>query len=169
MTVEIDSTRLRDALSRLAKQVDDPSKALDAAGQRFAELIRENLGRGVQYDGAPMVPLKSRDGVPLNDTRQHIYNRITSQLQGKDSVIVGMLDGPEHIGAVHQFGATIRPKNGEYLKWKDKAGKFHQAKQVTIPARPFFPISPDGQADIPQGWNDETLETLAESLRAVLG
>ena len=42
--------------------------------------------------------------------------------------------------ATHQFGATIKPKNGKSLSWKiGNVSVF--AKQVVIPARPYLGIS----------------------------
>jgi len=47
-------------------------------------------------------------------------------------------------GAVHQFGATIRPKSGKSLVFR-LGGKTVFARKVTIPARPFLPFSVDGK------------------------
>lgn len=50
--------------------------------------------------------------------------------------------------AIHQYGGTIRPKRAKYLRFrlaggtgkrKGGRGQWAQAKQVTIPARPFVP------------------------------
>jgi phage gpG-like protein len=41
--------------------------------------------------------------------------------------------------AIHQFGGIIRPKSGGRLKFQVN-GQWFSAKQVTIPARPFFPF-----------------------------
>jgi phage virion morphogenesis protein len=42
-------------------------------------------------------------------------------------------------GAVHQFGATIKPKNAKALVFRLGAGgKMVRAKSVTIPARPYL-------------------------------
>lgn len=46
--------------------------------------------------------------------------------------------------ALHQFGGKIQAKNGGYLKFKI-GGKWTSKKEVTIPARPFFPVTPSGQ------------------------
>ena len=39
--------------------------------------------------------------------------------------------------AIHEFGGTIKPKNGKYLKFQIN-GKWIFAKQVTIPKRPYL-------------------------------
>lgn len=141
MTVTIDSARLSTALQSLGRELSDPSEALTDIGRELADKIRARLGRGIQYDGAAMKPLKVRQGVPLNDTRQHIYNRITSQLLGRDTVAVGMFENVP-IGVTHQFGSTKK----------------------RIPARPFLPIDESGNADLPQEWESDLIETIKSAL-----
>lgn len=46
--------------------------------------------------------------------------------------------------AIHQFGGTIKPVNGAFLKFPI-GGAFATVKQVTIPPRPFFPVTAEGQ------------------------
>jgi phage gpG-like protein len=48
-------------------------------------------------------------------------------------------------GAIHQFGGTIKPKNGKYLMFKGKDSRFAKVTQVTIPARPFMPVNASGE------------------------
>ncbi len=141
MTVTIDDSRLRAALQSLGRELTDPSDALADVGRNLADTIRQRLGRGIQYDGTPMKPLKVRKGVPLNDTRQHIYNRINSQLIGRDTVAVGMVENVP-IGVTHQFGSP----------------KKH------IPARPFLPIDPGGNVDLPQEWETDMLDVIKSAL-----
>jgi phage gpG-like protein len=146
VTVTVDDSRLKAALTKLSRQLDDPGETLDDIGQRLADQIRARLGAGIQYDGVPMKPLKVRVGVPLNDTRTHIYKRINSQLIGKTSVAVGLLDGDENIAKVHQFGSS---KKG-------------------IPARPYLPIDPAGNVDLPREWADDVLNAIESGLRGAL-
>jgi len=46
--------------------------------------------------------------------------------------------------ALHQFGGKIQAKNGGYLKFKI-GDRWTSKKEVTIPARPFFPVTPGGE------------------------
>jgi phage gpG-like protein len=46
--------------------------------------------------------------------------------------------------AVHQFGARIKPKNGKRLAFAGPTGAMIFSKGVTIPARPFLPITSSG-------------------------
>lgn len=49
---------------------------------------------------------------------------------------------------VHQFGATILPKDAEFLAVPNPAGGIFRAKEVTIPARPFVGISAANAVEI---------------------
>ena len=46
---------------------------------------------------------------------------------------------------VHQFGATIYPKNARFLSWLNSSGERVFAKSVTIPPRPYLGFSIDCQ------------------------
>ena len=59
--------------------------------------------------------------------------------------------------AIHQFGGTITPKNGEYLKFKI-GNRYVSAKRVDIPARPFLGISPEDELTIEELFADYTRE-----------
>lgn len=52
----------------------------------------------------------------------------------------GILDGgkEEMIAHVQEYGATIRPKKGDYLMVPMPDGSFRKLSSVTIPARPFI-------------------------------
>ena len=181
MTFEVDSRNLRATLQRLAESVEDQSDALDAIGSKLVELIHIGLIEGVSPNGQPLKPLSSvgldarykgkrygKKGAttskyykhmtgphqPLMSTSQHIYNRINHQMIGKDTVLVGLRDGPEHIGAVHQFGATIVPKRAKYLAIPFAGGVIFSKKAV-IPARPYLPIDQSGNVDMPTEWQQE--------------
>lgn len=166
-------------------------RALDGIGNLLANLIVTNLRQGRTPWGEPFKPLakltvdaRFRGGkryvksgkrttakfyrhmtgnhVPLNDTGQHIANRITSR-RTSGGVVVGMMDSDSNkIGRVHQFGAVIKAKRAKYLAIPVGDG-LRFKKQVTIPARPFFPIR--GHAVVlPAEWADK----IADRLRDVL-
>lgn len=59
---------------------------------------------------------------------------------------------------VHQFGATIKPKNKKRLSFL-VGGNRVSAKQVKIPARPFVGISSENETEI-----EEILQDWAERL-----
>lgn len=85
-------------------------------------------------------PLLNRSGSLLaaatggNGHVKRIGNRelITGVQKGSSGSLAGAL--------VHQYGATIRPRSKPFLNFRLN-GKWVQAKQVTIPARPYIGAS----------------------------
>ena len=39
---------------------------------------------------------------------------------------------------IQELGGTIKPKNGAYLRWKGKDGKYHAAKRVYIKGKHYL-------------------------------
>lgn len=89
---------------------------------------------------------------------------LTQQLKGNDNILIGKnnlldsitsysTDSSAVVGtaadyaATHQFGATIRPKNGQYLRFGNERGGA-SLTSVTIPARPFIGLSDDDEREI---------------------
>jgi len=69
-----------------------------------------------------------------------LRDSITSRA-GRDQVAVGT---NVIYAAVHQFGATIVPKNATHLVFRLATGVV-LAKSVTVPARPFLGINDDDE------------------------
>lgn len=146
--VEIDDAVVLGYLARLRAVAQDMTPALKAIGADLVSNIQQNLGKGITPWGAAMTPLKYRKGVPLNDTRQHIYQRITYRMLGNSAVEVGMLESEtEKIGRLHQYGGTV----------------MFNGRPVRIPARPFMPIR-NGQVDLPTAWRDEIVDRLHQHI-----
>ena len=142
ITIELDSHAVNAALNTLAQNIDNMYPAFDDIGVALVFDIRQNLGRGESPWGIPFDPLLKprRRGtgvgdIPLNDTRQHIYNRITHNAD-RHSVDIGMIENVL-IGQTHQFGS------------EDK----------NIPARPFLPIWNDAVM-LPPGWEQEVIDII---------
>lgn len=191
MNVEVDTRTVYNVLLSLADRAEVTHDDLEDIGDLLTNNIRESIKFARTPWGEPFKPLRKitintrfRGGerytkrgattakffrhmtgnhIPLNDTGQHIREKITYRVIGK-SVVVGILDSQSaKIGRVHQFGAVIRAKNVKYLAIPIGDGTYRFKKQVTIPARPFFPIR--GQAVVlPAEWADK----IADRLRDVL-
>lgn len=84
-----------------------------------------------------------RDGQPLRDT-----GRMAASVNFNVTGGGFRLSIPVAYAPVHQEGATIRPKNGKYLKFKTRAGGFYSLKQVVIPQRMMVPTRDGGLGDI---------------------
>lgn len=67
---------------------------------------------------------------------------------------------------VHQFGATIRPKNGSRLVFPGPGGAMIFAKKVVVPARPYLPLRRDATiADLPPAWSAGVVDSLRAYFR----
>jgi phage gpG-like protein len=163
-TVTIDDREVMDLLGKLQGSMENMSKPMKQIGALMVSEIHLKLGGGITPWGEPMKPLRSRQGVPINDTRMHIYQRITYQVDDK-SVRIGMLDSETaKIGRVHQYGAIIKPVKAKRLVFTPRGSKkTYFAKQVTIPPRPFMPIRNE-RADLPADWTAGIMKILADSL-----
>lgn len=75
---------------------------------------------------------------------------LTNTGELKDSVTSSATSHTASVGTnmiyarIHHFGGIIRPKQKSHLIFATPNG-FAKVKSVTLPARPFLPISPDGQ------------------------
>lgn len=160
----------------LADQVEARLKQLQAAGSNLQPAYtaigktlvdRIRLGfRGTRSPwGETWAPLKSRAGKALRDTgrlQRSIVPKVDSQgvTVGTNIKVPG---GSANLAAVHQFGTTIVPKTAKWLVFEIN-GKVIRAKKVTIPARPFMPLRPAGNLDLPPAWASAILRNLAAHL-----
>ena len=104
--ITLDDTEINAALNNLARHINNLQPAMNSIGNALVGLIHEQLGRGNTPWGDPFEPLseayikavpRRAGGIPLNDTHQHIFNRINSQ-SGSDYVEVGLIDHPDTPG-----------------------------------------------------------------------
>lgn len=138
----------------------EKTRALGALGGALANRIRLCFRLGQSPWGVPWRPLNPafRTGQPLRDTGR-LQRSITSQVQG-DAVMVGT---NVRYAAVHQFGATIFPRNAKYLAAPMGGGRIAFLKQVTIPSRPFMPVVAGG-VQLPPAWGRSALSAMAKSM-----
>lgn len=145
-------------LKAMQAAAQDTTPAFAAIGRVISNRIRLGFKAGRSPWGVPWAPLTSRVGQPLRNTG--LLQRSITSKPSKDSVEVGT----NRTGAPTQhFGATILPKKGKYLVFQIGGRKVF-AKKVTIPARPFMPITPGGQVDLPEAWSKGVLQALAKHL-----
>lgn len=152
---------IREVAARLAKlkaDGQDTGKVLGAFGGVILNRIRLGFRLGRSPAGSPWAALKLRDGAPLRNTGA-LRNSITMQV-GRGQVTIGT----NRVGArVHQFGATIKPKTAKVLAFPGPGGTVF-AKQVTIPARPFMPLSQGGDVAVPPAWVESGLQAMKRAL-----
>lgn len=148
-------------LAKMAPDGPEKAKALGALGNALANRIRLGFRLGQSPHGKKWAPLNPgfRTGQPLRDTGR-LQRSITSQVVGQAALVGTNV----RYGAVHQFGATITPKTGKYLAVPRPGGGIFLLKKAVIPARPFMPLSPTGQLDLPKPWAQSALRALAKSM-----
>lgn len=143
--VSLDDAAIRAAFGRLSTALR--SGALKAIGAGLVEETQTRFERASGPDGAAWAGLhpayaaiKRGPGI-LRESRM-LQRSVTSQVSGSRILI-----GSNRVyAAVHQFGATIKPKNAKALVFrlrpagKGKGGNsgLVRAKSVTIPARPYL-------------------------------
>ena len=172
ITVEVQDNAVQDALQALAKRVNNMQPMLQAVGEDIMERTKQRFGTSTGPDGqrwqgnsiatikAMLASARAKKGGTLKNGQ--LSKKAQAGLAGKKVLVdTGSLARQFHVrsdaksvtvgnsmiyAAIHQFGG--------------KAGKGHR---VTIPARPFLPVKPDGslypqeQASILAAVNDYLL------------
>lgn len=159
--------RVAARLEQMTLNGEDKSRALGALGNVLANRIRLGFRMGRDPWGNPWRPLnpRFRTGQPLRDT-DRLQRSITSQVQG-DAVAVGT---NVRYARTHQYGATILPKNVDYLAFPIRAsgGGMAFLKSAVIPARPFLPLR-GNRVDLPPAWAQSGLSAMAKVMGLGIG
>lgn len=85
------------------------------------------------------------EGGPSNLKRTGALMRSIRVISSDDSGAVVGTD--RKYAAIHQFGGVIRAKAGKRLAFSIAGVGPIFSKSVTIPARPFFPFTPEGELE----------------------
>lgn len=146
----IDDRALRARLQEIADEGKTLRPAMDAIGFALEQRIGLCFEDQASPWGASWAPLKpatlkrrrdeGREGVSILRDLNLLFGSLSYQATAKGvDVRIGAEDRP---AAVHQFGS------------KDRG----------IPARPFLPIRPGGELDLPPDWYAEVMDVLASHL-----
>lgn len=154
--IEIDDRDAKAGLRLVAEAGGDLAPALRSIG---AAIVKNTQLRFEAETGPKGVPWKksrraaSQGGKTLQDSRR-LYASLTSRVVGAGTLEVGTNVA---YAAVHQFGATIRPKTSrgtrasgttKRLKFRIPGGGFRTVASVTIPARPFLGFTQEDREDV---------------------
>ena len=129
----------------LQKIGHEPAGMMRAIGAALVETTHQRFERGRDPQGSPWKPW-SRGYAAITESRSILRGRsgsgglmgsVTFKVEGR-----GVRVGSNKIYAgVHQFGATIVPKNKKALVFH-LGERLVFAKKVTIPARPYLGFGP---------------------------
>ena len=122
------------ALKKLAAGIQNKKPILKAMGAELKAITTEAFSD----PGLRPAPWKAkRDGSPATLRKNQVLVKSIDIVELTNSSVTV---GTDRIyAAIHQLGGIIRPKNAKSLVFR-AGGKTIFAKQVTIPARPFFPF-----------------------------
>lgn len=142
-------------------------RALDAFARVLRTRIQLGFRQGKSPKGTAWAPLKIRKGgQPLRNTGR-LYGSVQVRRDG-DGVVVGtnlkLPNNGNSLGAVHQFGMTIKAKTKPFLVFPGAGKGLIFARQVTIPARPFMPLDAAGAVALPPAWEKSALASMAKAL-----
>jgi phage virion morphogenesis protein len=136
--------------------------ALKNIGQQLVKSVRRRFSAQKAPDGTAWKPLNPEYAKGKRGTKM-------LQEQGMRSGLLGSIVyqvGPHRVAvgtnkiyaAIHQFGGTIVPRNGDFLAFR-MGGKVVFARKVVIPARPYLGISTEDRQEILQVVEDHIAET----------
>jgi len=149
----ITDTSALGALAELRRRGENLRPVMAALGGSIAEEIRANFREGADPYGNKWRPLKTRAGQPLLDTGR-LRNSINYNVTRPNEVVIGT---NVFYAPVHQFGAEIHPVYAKMLRFVPRGSKKPIfAKKVTIPPRPFLPLS-----GMPPAWESVVMGQLA--------
>lgn len=133
--IRITTDSISPSLARAIRATSNAQPILEAMGLQLAAITKRAF-TDPALRAAPWAARKSGGDHQLLRKSGALWQSIRiSELTSK-SVTVG---SDRIYAAMHQFGGTIRPKNGKALVFTI-GGKKVFAGKVTIPARPFFPF-----------------------------
>jgi phage gpG-like protein len=135
-TITIAHDDITPSLLRMQKAGKNLTPVFRAMGTTFKSITEGTFNSvGASYRPLPW-PAK-RDGSPS------ILQKSTTLAKSfhlEVTATYAALKNPAVYAAIHQFGGTIKPKNGKFLRFVGSNGQVYFLRKVTIPARPFYPV-----------------------------
>lgn len=180
--VQADTKQAEKKLQALIAATKDMTPAYKTVGSVVANRVRLCFKLSIDPWGKPWAPIKWRAprrtndgakfsragrsqiqantagnaGQPLRDTGR-LQRSFTSKADAQ-GVTVGT--NVKH-ARVHQFGATIKPVKGKFLRFPGPGGALIFAKQSVIPQRAFLPIRSVGAPVVlPPAWSAAVVRAL---------
>lgn len=148
INVQIEDKAVHQAFTRLITVMGDTTPIMSAIGSGLVgsthrRFVSQKSPDGVAWEKLNPEYKKAKRNSRILTESGRLRDSI-SHRAGRDQVTVGT-NTP--YAAVHQLGATIKPKSASHLVFRLASG-IVLAKSVTIPARPYLGISDDDQVMI---------------------
>lgn len=148
LEVEISDKAVQQAFTRLITVMGDTTPIMSAIGSGLVgsthrRFVSQKSPDGVAWEKLNPEYKKTKRNSRILTESGRLRDSI-SHRAGRDQVTVGT---NAVYAAVHQLGATIKPKSASHLVFRLASG-IVLAKSVTIPARPYLGISDDDQVMI---------------------
>lgn len=155
LVINLDDSQAQNELARLLSNATNTRPLMRSLAQELKTLTDENF-ESQSFGGASWQAKAFGSGRILQDSGE-LQDSITPSSDATTASI-----GTNLIYArIHHMGGTIQAKNKPYLMFKTPNG-FARVKSVTLPARPFLPISADGQ--LQSGADRRLIDIALESL-----
>lgn len=139
--------------------------------EQFSEALKrmENAARGkalLNSADAGARTIETYAKINIEKTfRQHkgesesLSGSILRDIVSQSDTLVEIAVGPSVIyGRIQELGGTVKPVFKKWLHWVDEDGQHHQAKEVTLPARPYLRPAVDENGD-------KIVKAISENLR----
>lgn len=155
LTVNVNSAGLIAKLNALQQAANDKQAVFGRVGAAVLSKIQLGFKSTTSPWGQTWQAPKYRSGKALSDTGR-LRRSITSR-PDQDGVTIGT---NLIYARIHQFGGTIKAKNGPFLAIPKPGGGVFLTKQVTIPKRSYLPLLSNGQVSLPPSWQKAVVDRL---------
>jgi phage virion morphogenesis protein len=146
MTVRIDAIEARRMFQQLIVISGNTTPVMRAIGVGLRANVHERFQSGVDELGVRWVALNRDYAFAKKGPGILRESGMSGGLMGSIAIRAGLdqveVGSNKIYAAVHQFGATIRPKSRSHLVFRLGGNRVVFAQSVTIPARPYLGIGP---------------------------
>jgi len=135
VSISITRNDIGPAIKKLEKLGHDTTPVMRSIGNAFLSITKGDFNPvGAKLRPAPWKA--KRDGTPSNLQKS---TTLSKAFQLTVTAKTATLTNATKYAAIHQFGGVIKPSSKPALRFQS-GGHWWSAKQVTIPARPFYPV-----------------------------
>lgn len=137
LIINLDDSQCQRTLAQLLRNASNSRVIMQGLATELETMTADNF-ESESFGGQAWVRSTGR-GKTLHDTGE-LKNSVTSSATSHTASVGTNVA----YARIHHFGGTIHAKNKPYLAFAIPNG-FARVKSVTLPSRPFLPVSPDGK------------------------